>query len=192
MFFAKPRLSAAVINCADCPASLISGSLAFVTVYPPLSLSLSTRVHPSTHPSPPSFVQTISLFRSLAWTPSIASPHPPSSFCLRVLRPPLLPVFPISNGRAVRAPRNWPANEPFRVKSCTGVVYRVVVLNFCRTCGAGWNDRSGYVRACFLEICLTFLWRWTVLEWYSRIFFLSFLEIMRNKVSVNIRKMVHF
>lgn len=57
----------------------------------------------------------------------------------------------------MRAPRNWPANEPFRVKSCTGVVYRVVVLNFCRTCGAvsGWNDRSGYVRACFLEICVS-------------------------------------
>lgn len=140
MFFAKPRLSAAVINCADCPASLISGSLAFVTVYPPLLLFLSVSIHPSiSSPPPPSFslslrFQTrcfsVSLSRGgwMSCTPSLASPHPrfpPPLLSARASTAPLLspPVFPISNGRAwVRAPRNWPANEPFRVKSCTGVV----------------------------------------------------------------------
>lgn len=34
MFFAKPRLSAAVINCADCSASLMSGSGRSVTSAP--------------------------------------------------------------------------------------------------------------------------------------------------------------
>lgn len=165
MFFAKPRLSAAVINCADCPASLISGSLAFVTVYPPphlsLSLSIHASIHPSIHPSvhllPPSFSPfrsnhlSLSLSLSLAArerhpSPLLTPPRPFVCACFDRLSSPLPPpVFPISNGRAVRAPRNWPANEPFRVKSCTGVVYRVVVLNFCQTCGgvSGWNDRSG-------------------------------------------------
>lgn len=135
MFFAKPRLSAAVINCADCPASLISGSLAFVTVYPPPLLFLSIV---SIHLLPPSFslslrFQTpvcfsVSLSRG-GWrrcTPSllILAPRPPPFVCACFDRPPSpSPVFPISNdGRGwCGAPRNWPANEPFRVKSCTGV-----------------------------------------------------------------------
>lgn len=84
MFFAKPRLSAAVINCADCPASLISGSLAFVTVYPPphlsLSLSIHASIHPSIHPSvhllPPSFSPFRSNHLSLSLSLAARERHP--------------------------------------------------------------------------------------------------------------------
>lgn len=44
MFFAKPRLSAAVINCADCSASLMSGSGRFVTSAPTSRLVVRARI----------------------------------------------------------------------------------------------------------------------------------------------------
>jgi len=46
VFFAKPRLSAVVINCADCSASLMSGSGRFVTSAP-TSRSRCTRAYPT-------------------------------------------------------------------------------------------------------------------------------------------------
>lgn len=94
MFFAKPRLSAAVINCADCPASLISGSLAFVTVYPPphlsLSLSIHASIHPSIHPSvhlllPPSFSPFRSNHLSLSFSQRVNAIHRLSSHPLVLL-----------------------------------------------------------------------------------------------------------
>lgn len=47
MFFAKPRLSAAVINCADCSASLMSGSGRFVTSAPTSRLVVRARIYPT-------------------------------------------------------------------------------------------------------------------------------------------------